>query len=74
MDWSNTTIFDYILRQFALIAEVGVPTNPSSLILALIGTATFLIFGPGRRQLARRRYTQNQTSTAQGSKDKQRAA
>ena len=54
MEWLETTALQPLLQQAEIGLEGVLPTNPSSLTLALIGVGTYLLFGWGRRTLLQR--------------------
>ena len=48
MDWFDTTALPPMLQQAESALQGVRPTNPSSLVLALIGAGTYLLFRWGR--------------------------
>ncbi|MCG8449237.1 MAG: hypothetical protein MI725_06630 [Pirellulales bacterium] len=74
MEWSDSSLFEPVVQQAAMVAEAAQPTNPSTLTLALIAFGTYLALGLGRRQLARTGPAHKPSSSTPSSKEQRHAA
>ncbi len=73
MDWLNAAPLEVAVERAAETLPIA-PTNPSSLTLALLGVATLVVFGAGRRALQRRTSTRHAGGDASTQVDDRRAA
>lgn len=74
MEWLDATLIEPVWQGVTPSTPPSGPTNPSSLVLALIGVGTLLILGFGRRSRSRRQNTGTTIQPAQTQTDDRRAA
>ena len=65
MDWLDTTALQPMLQQAESALQGVRPTNPSSLVLALVGAGTYLLFRWGRWVRVRKTSEEKQSSPPQ---------
>lgn len=73
MDWLSAAPIEVAVERVAETLPIA-PTNPSSLTLTLLGVATLVVFGAGRRALQRRTLTRHTSRDISTQADDRRAA
>lgn len=74
MEWLGSAAIGPAMEQVHSATTSFVPTNPSSLTLAVIGVSTLVIFEMGRRVLVRRAALGRRGDAARTSEERRRAA